>query len=304
MPVATMPPDLAPAEWPDAAAMHALLATARAAAAHARIALQHRTWQGPVGNWAGAGSGSSIDFQDHRPYLPGDDPRYIDWAAYARSGHYIMKLYREEVSPSIDLLLDGSRSMTHTIAKRDTLLTLAAFITESALALGATLRVWAVAGPHTAPLPLADLVQGRWVRPPLPQAHGAPEWSLAPLQTGSLRVVVSDLLYDRAPADLLRPLLSGRGRAALLVPYTAAEAEPDWDGNLAFLDCETAVRRRQRFTPSLLARYRAAYRRHTAQWREAARRFDVRMARVPCEPSFSQALRAEAFAQGVLEPWT
>ena len=65
----------------------------------------------------GVGAGSSIDFQDHSPYLPGDDPRYIDWRAYARTGHYIMKLYREEVSPLLDLVLDVSPSLFFEPAK-------------------------------------------------------------------------------------------------------------------------------------------------------------------------------------------
>ncbi|MGA0333468.1 MAG: DUF58 domain-containing protein, partial [Kiritimatiellia bacterium] len=84
----------------------ALREDARRCTGHLRLCLGERNWQGTQGNWAGAGVGSSIDFQDHRPYLPGDDPRYIDWAAYARSGQTIMKLYREEVRPVVDLVVD------------------------------------------------------------------------------------------------------------------------------------------------------------------------------------------------------
>ncbi|MEJ6642028.1 MAG: DUF58 domain-containing protein [Akkermansiaceae bacterium] len=39
--------------------------------------------------------GSALYFQDHRAYSPGDDPRHINWQAYARTGQYTMKLYRE-----------------------------------------------------------------------------------------------------------------------------------------------------------------------------------------------------------------
>ena len=48
---------------------------------------------------------------DHREYQPGDDLRRLDWAAYARSDKMIVKLYRQEVCPHLDVVIDGSRSM-------------------------------------------------------------------------------------------------------------------------------------------------------------------------------------------------
>src|ERR1022692_4299023 len=65
--------------------------------------------------WTGARSGrragSSIDFQDYREYQPGDDLRFIDWGIYSRSDRLVVKLYREEVTPHLDVILDGSASM-------------------------------------------------------------------------------------------------------------------------------------------------------------------------------------------------
>lgn len=76
-----------------------------------RLPLRSKVWRGGSGDFAGAGTGSSMDFQDHRNYVPGDDPRHINWQAYARTGQYTMKLYREEVRPVIDLICDVSPSM-------------------------------------------------------------------------------------------------------------------------------------------------------------------------------------------------
>ena len=56
-------------------------------------------------------AGESMEFMDHREYQPGDDLRRLDWAAYARSDKMIVKLYRQEVCPHLDIVLDGSRSM-------------------------------------------------------------------------------------------------------------------------------------------------------------------------------------------------
>ena len=85
------------------------------------------------GNVPGAGAGSSIDFQDHRPYVPGDDPRHIDWPAYARNGQFTMKLYREEVRPLADIVLDASASMFLDEAKTRRTMELAWFCLESVL---------------------------------------------------------------------------------------------------------------------------------------------------------------------------
>jgi uncharacterized protein (DUF58 family) len=50
-------------------------------------------------------------FNDHRPYTPGDDLRYVDWNAYARQDHVLVKLGEAEQDIHVHLLLDASRSM-------------------------------------------------------------------------------------------------------------------------------------------------------------------------------------------------
>src|ERR1700689_4151276 len=67
---------------------------------------------GMTGSRSGRRSGSSIDFQDYREYQPGDDLRFIDWGIYARTDRLTIKLFREEVIPHLDLVIDGSRSMS------------------------------------------------------------------------------------------------------------------------------------------------------------------------------------------------
>src|SRR5690606_18839680 len=66
---------------------------------------------GRTGELLGRGTGSSLEFQEYREYLPGDDIRHVDWGAYARSDQLMVRLYREEISPRTEILLDASRSM-------------------------------------------------------------------------------------------------------------------------------------------------------------------------------------------------
>ena len=55
--------------------------------------------------------GQSVDFAEHRPYSPGDDPRRVDWKAYARSDRYYVKEFEAETNTNFTVLLDASRSM-------------------------------------------------------------------------------------------------------------------------------------------------------------------------------------------------
>jgi uncharacterized protein (DUF58 family) len=55
--------------------------------------------------------GASIEFKDFREYTPGDDPRTVDWMAYARLGELYIKLFRQEEELDLWVLLDSSGSM-------------------------------------------------------------------------------------------------------------------------------------------------------------------------------------------------
>src|SRR3954465_10128084 len=66
---------------------------------------------GTTGQHQGARAGSSLEFREHREYEPGDDLRHIDWNVYARSDQLVAKLYHEDVTPHLDIVLDVSRSM-------------------------------------------------------------------------------------------------------------------------------------------------------------------------------------------------
>ena len=52
-----------------------------------------------------------MDFAEHRPYTPGDDPRRVDWKAYARTEKYFVKEFEAETNTNFTVLLDCSRSM-------------------------------------------------------------------------------------------------------------------------------------------------------------------------------------------------
>jgi uncharacterized protein (DUF58 family) len=55
--------------------------------------------------------GASIDFAEHRGYVPGDDIRRVDWRLYARTDRYYVKQYEADTNTNVSILLDISRSM-------------------------------------------------------------------------------------------------------------------------------------------------------------------------------------------------
>src|SRR6187401_3841977 len=55
--------------------------------------------------------GASIDFAEHRGYVPGDDIRRVDWKLYARTDRYYIKEYEADSNSNFAVLLDVSKSM-------------------------------------------------------------------------------------------------------------------------------------------------------------------------------------------------
>lgn len=57
--------------------------------------------------------GGGIEFQEYRPYQPGDNFFLIDWKASKRSGILVVKIHRSEKTFQVFLLVDASASMRY-----------------------------------------------------------------------------------------------------------------------------------------------------------------------------------------------
>jgi uncharacterized protein (DUF58 family) len=55
--------------------------------------------------------GFSVEYSDHRSYQFGDDLKYLDWKAYARSDRLYVKQFQQETNTDVHILLDCSESM-------------------------------------------------------------------------------------------------------------------------------------------------------------------------------------------------
>lgn len=279
--------------------------TALGAAGRLRLPLRSKVWRGQAGEFSGSGSGSSMDFQDHRAYSPGDDPRHINWQAYARTGHYTMKLFREEVRPVVDLIMDVSESHFFQAAKARRTAELFYLITASSVAAGASISIHLVKGNATSPVDPASVASHTWLesarklKPSDPSTP--PDLSRIPLRANSIRVLLSDLLFPGDPDPILRYLSQRHGSAVIFSPYVQEEAKPAWDGNYDFIDAENETRHPHRIEPAVLKRYEEAYTTHFSTWKHAARRYQAAYARIPAEEELASALFREAIPTGALE---
>ncbi len=57
--------------------------------------------------------GFSVEFKKHRPYVPGDDIRHLDWKIFGRTDRYYIREYEEETDLRATILLDASGSMAY-----------------------------------------------------------------------------------------------------------------------------------------------------------------------------------------------
>lgn len=57
--------------------------------------------------------GFSVEFAEHREYVPGDDLRHVDWKVYGKSDRFYVKQYEEETNFACHLVVDASDSMSY-----------------------------------------------------------------------------------------------------------------------------------------------------------------------------------------------
>ncbi|MGE3109168.1 MAG: DUF58 domain-containing protein [Phycisphaerales bacterium] len=69
--------------------------------------------------------GQSVEFEDYRNYVPGDDLRHVDWNIFARLEKFFIKIFQEEEDLSVHIVLDATASMDSPAPPRASKLALA-----------------------------------------------------------------------------------------------------------------------------------------------------------------------------------
>lgn len=259
-----------------------------------RLVPPRQALRGLAGFHAGSQRGVSLDFSDYREYHPGDDVRSLDWGVYARSDRLVVKLYHEEVSPHLDIILDASQSMALTDAKSKALLGLGALLSSAAAGSDCSWNAFSIKN-RLAPLERGNEIPSLWGEVTFstennPAAH---------LQSGNsfkrlgMRVLVSDLLWDAEPLSVLRRLSENASGVVVVQLLAQADSIPPQQGKYWLDDVETGESMEVFVDAAAQRRYRRSLELHTQLWVEACRQTGV----MYCQ------LIAEEFLDGwVLDP--
>jgi uncharacterized protein (DUF58 family) len=267
------------------------------AAAAIRLSMPRTPAGGRPGERLGSGTGSSLEFQDYRQYTLGDDLRHVDWSAYARSEVLTVRLYREEVAPRIDLVLDGSRSMAVTDAKARSYEELCALLACACVSAEADTRVLIASAEEAQPLERPEHIE-RVLRHDA--RYSILEEPQIPLRRRSVRVVVSDFLFPH-DADVLIGRLARDGASLALIQFTLAEeAEPVAAGGHRMLDVEEHGEFDLVIDDKAVQNYRERFSRLRLGLARASRRVGAGFAHVLSETPLRQVIRTLTSA-GVLE---
>jgi uncharacterized protein (DUF58 family) len=226
---------------------------------------------------AGRG-GSSIDFADYRDYTPGDDLRFVDWNIFSRLERPYLKLFRREEERHLVILIDISRSMSFD----DKLLRareLAAGFSVVGLHAHDLVSVWAVDGAHARrfgpahgrgsmrrALLAIEGIQEAASTQPIEQSI---QTMLAHHRGRGIAVLLSDFLTEGDLRKSLNLLTASGLEPALIQILGASEVDPDLNGDVRLVDCESAGVLDVSAAGDLLSlyhQYRLAYQKQLSEW--------------------------------------
>lgn len=253
--------------------------------------------------------GMGLEFEDHRPYSPGDDLRAVDWHLERRLGRLFVRLYEQQEDLPLYLMPDISRSQflenppRGRAGLRATVLLAAASLfqhdTVGVFPFGSDLSILSrpAAGRNravTLASRLAALEEGGSTD--IPQA-------IARLSAMNLRrglvVLVSDL-FDPQGIEAVTKALGRLRHKLLIVQLTRpVDANPGLAGDLRLVDCESGAVEDVSITPAVQERYTRAYGAFETHIAEFCRERGIGRIRLNCDenvvPQLTKVFQAGGF---------
>ena len=216
--------------------------------------------------------GQSVEFADHRPYVVGDDLRFVDWNVYGRLEQLFLKLFLEEQDLTVHILADVSASMGTPEPSKD----------KFARRLAAALGYISLVNNNRLTISLfgdglrAQLanMRGRNYLPQMAElllnaeCDGFSDFERACREATAKRlgsgvtVVISDFLFKQGYESGLRRLIGARYDLYVVQTLSPQEVTPDLAGDLRLLDVEDADAAEITVSSALIQYYRrnlAAY---------------------------------------------
>jgi uncharacterized protein (DUF58 family) len=192
--------------------------------------------------------GQSVEFADFRPYVPGDDLRFVDWNTYARLDRLFLKLFMEEEDLHFYCLIDASESMNFgTPTKLDFARQLAAALGFIGLIRSDRVKIETLGQPANQPgatwrgrasvWRMLDHLQNIKPGETTSLAQGIKNFCLRNSGRGIV-VLISDLMDKQGYDEAFRYLTAQRMDPYIVHVLSEEEVEPDIKGDLKLVDSE------------------------------------------------------------------
>ena len=213
--------------------------------------------------------GSSVEFADHKPYVVGDDLRFIDWNILIRLDRLFIKLFEEEEDLHFHVLIDVSPSMTfgeptklHFAKQTAAALAFVGLVNQDRV------NISTFAGDVVSTMPAARGRRSFLRVLQFLENASASEASGSDLaktcRTLALRtpgkgvvVLISDLLDKGGYEAALRYLLARQMDLYVIHVLAKEEVDPELTGDLQLIDCEDGDLAEITVSAPLLRRYKA-----------------------------------------------
>lgn len=245
--------------------------------------------------------GASLEFREFREYVPGDDPRSIDWTVLARLNELVVKLFRHEEELHLWVLLDASRSMDFGEPNK---FDVARRIAAALAYIGLCNMDSASVVPFSRQLrPGLERMRGRGrvfqMLEHLTDLRADDETDLprcaqefvSRVRRPGLVVVLSDLYGLAAGQAALDRLRFFRHELFVIPLADRRELSPELRGELRLFDCETGGHRDLVVTESLLKKYRRRVEESREELRRYCMRYSIGHAPTTTDVPFDEFLR-------------
>ncbi len=247
--------------------------------------------------------GFSVEFAEHRKYVPGDDIRQIDWNVYAKTDRYYIKKFRAETNLEAYLLVDCSGSMDYATGDRMTKM-------DYAICLAAAMGYMMVNQQDAVGLVTFDERLTSFLPPKSKRSHltnmlatlarTAPQGRTYLAQAlhevanrvrkRGLMILLSDLLANQdAVIEALHHLKFGGHDLVIFQVLDHAEATFDFDGQMRFEDPESRDHI-DADASAVRAGYLEEIRKFIEGYRDEARKVRADFVTVTNDMSFDKAL--------------
>jgi hypothetical protein len=236
-----------------------------------RFKMYSNRLRGMTGDRQGSGIGNSIEFQEYKDYEPGDDIRSIDWRIYGKTDRLIVKKYREELQPKAEIFTDISCSLNFPDnVKAEAALFLSGFFLENTICSGTISSWWTFGNGFIRILPYSTRLPE--IKPPpfTGKADIAVELADVHFTNNSVRIIISDFLWEAEPETTLRKMSDKASAVYLISLLSEKELEPVLSGYNTLIDSESGETVSLLLNRETIDVYKRNLKNHLELWEEVS----------------------------------